>query len=121
MTSWLLVATIVGATVLGDLLQSIEMKRHGEIRNFHPRGLPKLFFTLAQKKFLILGIFFMAISFFAFMTLLETADLSFAVPVTAASLVLETILAKLVLKERVDARRWVGALLVLGGVVLLAQ
>jgi uncharacterized membrane protein len=41
--------------------------------------------------------------------------------VTAASLVLETILAKLVLKERVDARRWVGALLVLGGVVLLAQ
>jgi drug/metabolite transporter (DMT)-like permease len=121
MTSWLLVSTIVGATVLGDLLQSIEMKRHGEIRNFHPRGLPKLFFTLVQKKFLILGIFFMAISFFAFMTLLETADLSFAVPVTAASLVLETILAKLVLKERVDARRWVGALLVLGGVVLLAQ
>jgi len=55
------------------------------------------------------------------MTLRETADLSFAVPVSAASLVLETILAKLVLKERVDARRWAGALLVLGGVVLLAQ
>ena len=63
----------------------------------------------------------MAISFFAFITLLETADLSFAVPVSAASLVIETILAKLVLKERVDARRWAGALLVLGGVVLLAQ
>ena len=38
-----------------------------------------------------------------------------------ASLVLETILAKIVLKERVDARRWAGALLVLGGVLLLAQ
>jgi drug/metabolite transporter (DMT)-like permease len=121
MTSWFLVAIVVGATVLGDLLQSIEMKRHGEIQNFHPRGLAKLFATLARKKFLILGIFFMAISFFAFMTLLETADLSFAVPVSAASLVIETILAKLVLKERVDARRWAGALLVLGGVVLLAQ
>jgi len=36
-------------------------------------------------------------------------------------LVLETILAKSVLKERVDARRWAGALLVLGGVLLLAQ
>ena len=121
MNSWALVAAVVGATVLGDLLQSIEMKRHGEIQSFHPRGLAKLFYTLARKKFLILGIFFMAISFFAFITLLETADLSFAVPVSAASLVLETILAKLVLKERVDARRWAGALLVLGGVVLLAQ
>lgn len=121
MSSWFLVTMVVGATVLGDLLQSIEMKRHGEIQNFHPRGLPKLFATLARKKFLILAIFFMAISFFAFMTLLETADLSFAVPVSAASLVLETILAKIVLKERVDARRWAGALLVLGGVLLLAQ
>lgn len=117
MNSWVLVATVVCATVLGDLLQSFEMKRHGEIQNFHPRGLA----ALARKKFLILGIFFMAISFFAFMTLLETADLSFAVPVSAASLVLETILAKLVLKERVDARRWMGALLVLCGVILLAQ
>jgi drug/metabolite transporter (DMT)-like permease len=121
MNSWVLVSTVVGSTVLGDLLQSFEMKRHGEIQNFHPRGIAQLLATLARKKFLILAIFFMAISFFAFMTLLETADLSFAVPVSAASLVLETILAKLILKERVDARRWAGALLVLGGVVLLAQ
>ncbi len=91
----MLVALVVGCTVMGDLLQSLEMKRHGEIHDFHPRGWPRLLATLAQKKFLILGIFFMAISFFAFMTLLETADLSFAVPVSAATLVLETILARL--------------------------
>ncbi|HVP00646.1 MAG TPA: EamA family transporter [Bryobacteraceae bacterium] len=121
MNPWVLVSTVVCSTVLGDLLQSFEMKRHGEIQDFHPSGLAKLFYSLARKKFLILGIFFMAVSFFAFMTLLETADLSFAVPVSAASLVLETILAKLVLKERVDARRWAGAALVLCGVVLLAQ
>jgi uncharacterized membrane protein len=62
----------------------------------------------------------MALSFFAFMTLLQTADLSFAVPVSAASLVIETILARVLLKEKVDARRWAGALLVAGGVWLLA-
>ena len=120
MKVWVLVALMVGSTVLGDLLQSLEMKRHGEIRDFHPRGWAKLASTLARKKFLILGVFFMAISFFAFMTLLETADLSFAVPVSAASLVLETILARIVLKERVDARRWMGAVLVAAGVWLLA-
>ena len=106
---------------MGDLLQSLEMKRHGEIRDFNPRGLGRLLATLARKKFLALAVAFMALSFFAFMTLLETADLSFAVPASAATLVFETILARIVLKERVDARRWAGACLVACGVVLLAQ
>jgi len=118
--AWMLVSVIVGSTVLGDLLQSFEMKRHGEIRDFHPRGWGRLAGTLARKKYLILAIFFMAISFFAFMTLLETADLSFAVPVSAATVVFETILARIVLKERVDYRRWLGAGLVACGVWLLA-
>jgi len=118
---WILVAIMVGATVLGDLLQSFEMKRHGEIEDFHPRGWAKLIYTLAQKRFLILAIGFMAVSFFAFMTLLETAELSFAVPVSAATLVFETILARVVLKERVDSRRWFGACLVACGVALLTR
>ena len=49
--------------------------------------------VLAQRGPLVLAVFFMAISFFAFMKLLSVADLSFAVPVTAASVVLETVLA----------------------------
>jgi drug/metabolite transporter (DMT)-like permease len=118
---WLLLSVIVGSTVMGDLLQSLEMKRHGEIQSFHPRGLGRLLGTLARKKFLILAVAFMAVSFFAFMPLVETADLSFVVPASAASMVFETILARLVLKERVDSRRWVGACLVACGVVLLAK
>ena len=103
-----------------DLLQSLEMKRHGEIRDFGPRGVGRAIKTLARKKYLILAVLFMAVSFFAFMTLVETADLSFAVPASAASLVLETFLARLVLREKVDARRWLGAALVATGVWLLA-
>ena len=121
MKVWMLLSVIVGSTVMGDLLQSLEMKRHGEIRDFHPCGLGKVLATLARKKYLILAIAFMAASFFAFMTLLEVADLSFAVPASAATLVFETILARLILKERVDSRRWVGACLVACGVALLAR
>jgi drug/metabolite transporter (DMT)-like permease len=120
MKAWILLAIIVGSTAMGDLLQSLEMKRHGEIRNFGPRGVGRLLKTLAGKKYLILAVLFMAVSFFAFMTLVETADLSFAVPASAASLVLETFLARLVLRENVDARRWMGAALVACGVWLLA-
>ena len=117
---WLLVGIIVGSTVLADVLQSVEMKRHGAIDNFRPGKLGGIFAGLARRGRLIVAVFFMAISFFAFMKLLTFADLSFAVPATAATFVLETIAAKLVLKESVDAKRLAGACLVACGVALLA-
>lgn len=120
MKAWLLLAVIVGSTVIADLLQSLEMKRHGEIRDFRPRGLRRVLATLARKKNVILAMVCMAVSFFAFMALVQVADLSFAVPASAGSLVIETILARLFLKEQVDARRWIGAALVAGGVWLLS-
>ena len=120
MNAWLLLGIIVASTVTGDLLQSFEMKRHGEVR-FRSGGLGRVAATLARRKFLILALVSMAVSFFAFMKLVETTDLSFAVPASAASLVLETVLARIVLRERVDSRRWWGACLVAFGVALLAQ
>ena len=62
----------------------------------------------------------MAISFFAFMKLLSLTDLSFAVPVSAVTYVMETVLAKYLLKERVTRRRWAGAALVICGVILVS-
>jgi drug/metabolite transporter (DMT)-like permease len=120
--NWLLVAIIVGATVLADLLQSFEMKRHAvAAEELHPSRIGGALARLAQRKFLVLAVFFMAVSFFAFMKLLSVADLSFAVPVTAASVVIETLLARLLLKESVSTLRWAGALFVACGVVLLAM
>lgn len=100
---WLLVALIVGSTTAADLLQSHGMRRGG-------RALK-----------LPLSILFMAISFFSFTQLLKIADLSFSVPASAASIVTETLLARLILKENVDVRRWTGAVLVAAGVFLVAH
>src|SRR5947209_6012967 len=118
--SWILVAVIVAATTVGDILQSMEMKRHGAIEDFRPSGIKASLIHFARKPFLIMAILCMAVSFFSFMLLLSVADLSFAVPATAASYVLETVLASVLLKERICFRRWAGALLVAGGVALLA-
>ena len=46
--------------------------------------------------------------------------LSFAVPVTASSYILETILAKYLLKEHIGWKRGTGAVLVACGVALLS-
>jgi drug/metabolite transporter (DMT)-like permease len=62
----------------------------------------------------------MAVSFFAYLGLLTIADLSFAVPATAVTYVLETVLAKYVLKEHVSWLRWAGAALVICGVALVS-
>jgi drug/metabolite transporter (DMT)-like permease len=115
MKAWLLLSIVVGATVVSDLLQSFEMKRQGEVL-----GAGSFLATVARKKLLILSILCMAGSFFAFMALVQVADLSFAVPASAASVVLETILASVILKERVDRRRWMGVACVAAGVYLLA-
>jgi len=118
--AWSLLAVIIASTVTADLLQSHEMKRHGEIQDFRPSGLRRVLSALIGKRNLILAVACMAVSFFAFMALVQVADLSFAVPASAGSLVIETILARLLLKEHVDSRRWIGAALVACGVWLLA-
>lgn len=120
MTAWILVALIVVSTTVGDLLQSREMKEHGEIEDFRPTRLGRVFAELARRRNLLLAIGCMAISFFSFLKLLSVADLSFAVPATAASYVAETVLARYLLKEHVDIRRWAGCCLVACGVALLA-
>ncbi len=121
MQAWLLVAVIVSCTVTGDLLQSLEMKRFGEMREFNAAGIRRHLAALARRRYLILAVCFMAVSFFAFMKLMTFADLSFAVPASAGSIVIETILARLVLKEKVNRIRWAGVGLVAFGVALLAQ
>jgi drug/metabolite transporter (DMT)-like permease len=117
---WLLVAIIVAATTVGELLQAVAMKRHGEIHDFRPGAIGRLLAILARNKFVVAAVVAMAVSFFAFMALLSVSDLSFAVPATAATYVIETILAKYLLKENVSVCRWAGASLVACGVALLA-
>ena len=117
---WLLVAIIVAATTLGEVLQAVGMKHHGEIKDFRPGSLGRVLGLLARNRFIILSVLAMAVSFFAFMKLLSVTDLSFAVPATAATYVLETLLAKYFLKEHISRARWTGACLVACGVALLS-
>ena len=117
---WLLVAAIVLSNTAGDVLTTRGMKRHGEVREFGPGGIKRLIRALARTRLVVSGIALCAVAFGALLALLAISDLSFAVPATAASYVLETGLARMVLKERITWRRWAGALLVASGVALLA-
>jgi drug/metabolite transporter (DMT)-like permease len=118
---WVWIAVIVAATTAGEVLQAMAMRHHGEIRDFRPGAIGRAMAMLARNRFAIGGVMAMAVSFFANIGLLTIADLSFAVPATAVTYVLETVLAKYVLKERVNGLRWAGASLVICGVALVSS
>ena len=118
---WALVFLIVVCNTCSDLLNTMGMRRYGEVHDFHPVALLRLLSSLLRNRFIVAGIFFMAISFFALTSLLSISRLSFAVPATAVNYVFETLLAKLVLGERIALKRWAGAAIVSCGVMLLAM
>jgi len=118
---WVLVAIIVAATSAADVMKAHGMKQHGEIHEFHLGALGRFLSMIVRNEIVIAAVGCMAVSFFAFMALVSIADLSFAVPATAVTYVLETILAWCVLKEHITWVRWTGASLVACGVALLAQ
>jgi bacterial/archaeal transporter family protein len=117
---WLLVGIVVLGNTAGDLLNTWGMKRHGEVRDFDFHGLAALVASLARNRHVIGGVLALSVSFFAFLSLLSIADLSFAVPATAASYPVETLLAKYLLGERITGQRWAGCGMVAAGVGLLA-
>jgi drug/metabolite transporter (DMT)-like permease len=117
---WLLIAIIVAATTVGEVLQALGMRRHGEIRDFRPGALGRAVAVLARNWMVSASVVAMAVSFFAYLGLLTVAELSFAVPATAITYALETVLAKYVLKEHVSWLRWAGATLVVWGVALVS-
>ncbi|HEY2013534.1 MAG TPA: EamA family transporter [Bryobacteraceae bacterium] len=117
---WIWIGIIVAATTVGEVLQAMGMRRHGEIRDFRPGAIGQAMAVLARNRFVIGSVVAMAVSFFAYMGLLTISELSFAVPATAITYVLETVLAKYVLKEQVNGLRWAGASLVICGVALVS-
>jgi drug/metabolite transporter (DMT)-like permease len=121
MTRWLLLSIVIVTAVLGDLLQSHEMKVEARDSG-HISGVStaRALTAITRRKLLALSIAFMAISFFAFLALVQREPISFAVPASAGTFVLETLLAKWVLNEEIDWRKGVGSLLVLGGIILLS-
>lgn len=117
---WFWLFSMVAATAAGDVLQSHQMRQERQVDGLGARGLARLLRLIVERRQLLLAMLCMALSFGSFLVLLSVSDLSFAVPASAISFAVETAAARWILKECVDARRWLGAALVIAGVALLA-
>lgn len=114
MTAFLLIL-VVGGRVAGDLLKAHGMRRQGAPQSFGGSALRRFAFACFHNSWFLWSLLAYGVSFVGFMALLSVQDVSFAVLATALAYVLETALARWLLREQVDFRRWAGAAMVVTG------
>ncbi|MBZ5523356.1 MAG: hypothetical protein LAP21_14060 [Acidobacteriia bacterium] len=120
---WGAVAMVVIASSTGEVLLSSAMKRIGDLGLLRARkGMPAVIAAVFRERLFLPGLACMAVGFFSLLLALSWDDASFVAPASASlTLVLNAVMAKIFLKEAVDHRRWISALLVGVGVVLVAM
>jgi drug/metabolite transporter (DMT)-like permease len=121
--TWIGIACVVATSVAGDVLISHAMKRVGDVGHvIRDHGAIAMMRRMIGNSRLGLGVFFMALSFFSLMMTLSWADVSLVAPAAASlTFLANAVAAKLFLHEKVDRRRWMAALSVACGVVLIAR
>lgn len=120
--TWGAISAIVIASCAGDVLLSHAMKQVGDVGELWRRtGLLTVVKRILQNYWFISGVLCMAIAFYSLLFALSWEDVSLVGPAAAAlTFIANAAAAKIFLHERVDRRRWIAALLVAGGVMLLA-
>ena len=119
---WVAIGIIVLASSVGDVLLSSAMKRIGDLHELYARkGLLVVIGRIFSNRQFLLAISFMSVGFFSLLTAFSWGDASLVGPSSASlTFIVSAVLAKFFLKENVDNRRWISALMVCIGVALLA-
>ena len=118
-----MIATIVLTSSSGEVLTAGAMKSIGDLDDIRAvsgmKGAIKAVVTCPR---FFAGVFFLALSFFSLLFALNHMNLGLVAPASASlTLVTNSVAAKLFLKENVDRRRWIAAILVCIGVYFLAH
>jgi drug/metabolite transporter (DMT)-like permease len=120
--AWGAIAAIVFASTTGDVLLSLAMKQVGDVGDlWRDHGLFTVVGRIVRNPNFLLGVLAMTVAFYSLLFGLSWGDVSLVAPASASlTFVANAVAAKFFLHERVDHRRWIAALLVAGGVALLA-
>lgn len=120
--TWGAIGLIVVASAAGDVLLSHAMKRVGDVSVLWKRhGLLEVVGRVLSTPTFFLGLLAMGVAFYSLLFALSWGDLSLVVPASASlTFVANAFAARIFLHERVGRRRLLAALLVAGGVALMA-
>lgn len=88
---WRLAALTSVCNTVGEVLNTAGMKREPEVEKLNPKALTTMLSRIVRNPLVIGGVASLTAGFLAMMSLLSIANVSFAVPATAISFVLETL------------------------------
>ena len=111
---------IVVANAVGNVLLSYGMRQVGSIASYSPLELATGSLKAAGNPFVLAGVGFLILFFLAHMIVLSWADLSYILPMTSVGYILVTLLSWWLLGEQVRPARWLGAVVIMAGVALVA-
>jgi len=122
LNAWLAIAAVVLASSTGAVLLARAMKKIGDVGELRKeRGLFSVVLLALGSRYFLGGVGCMALAFYSLLFGLSWNDVSLIGPATASlTFVANAVAARIFLHEHVDSRRWAAALLVAGGVVLMA-
>ena len=120
--AWVAIGLIILASTAGDVLLSYSMKRVGDVGElWQRRGLLAVIGRVLTTPTFPLGVVGMGVAFYSLLFGLSWGNLSLVVPASASlTFVANAVAARVFLHERVGRRRWIAAVLVACGVVLMA-
>ena len=120
--TWTGILVVVFFSVVGDVLMARAMKQVGDVHELWRRsGLWVVVGRVLSNSNFFLGVTAMAVAFFSLLFALSWGDVSLVAPAAASlTFIGNAFAAKIFLHEKVDRRRWIAAVLVAGGVALLA-
>jgi drug/metabolite transporter (DMT)-like permease len=120
--AWAAIGLVVLTSTTGDVLLAHSMKRVGDVGElWQRRGVLAVLGRVLATPTFALGLTAMGIAFYSLLFGLSWGNLSLVVPASASlTFVANAVAARIFLHERVGRRRWTAALLVAGGVVLMA-
>jgi len=103
------------AVSIGEAMLSKGMKQSNALTG----GLWLQVRGIVTNSHVLLGVVLMSVFFGLYMLALKWADLSFVLPLTALSYLFGALLSKMYLGEAVTPIRWIGALVITLGVVIV--
>ncbi len=120
-SSILLILFSISIAVAGQILLKIGINRIGIVDFSGMEALKQLFFGVIKSPLVISGLFLYVISAAIWLVVLSAVDLSFAYPFIGLTYVMVLILSRFILKEDVNLIRWVGALIITIGVIVISR
>jgi uncharacterized membrane protein len=118
MRTALILSFVVLTGTCGEISLTHAMKQIGEVQEFSPAAIFRVLLRSLRQVWLWVAITLMALSFYAFLTMLSWYPVSFVVPATSLAYVAGAFGAKFLLKERLSAIRWAGVVFICLGVAL---